>query len=410
MKKLFAILSACSVAVSTFAGPLQDLINAAKPGDVVMVPPGTYAEQVSIKEGVMLISERGPEATVIEAPLPAYPYGVVLGKDAAIVGFTVRNAQQGIYNNGNFVGIFECIVTNFGQVGITIEKGSAAVMNNQISGHKGATGINCIEANPYVGYNLVENNHIGFNVSRYLIPTLDHNIFRNNDIAVNSSDGTDIVMTGNVFDGNGQNVVGAKMGETDEVRAATEAELKLRRGMTAESYRALMKKVFEEAAAAAPRIIYDLSGETGKFGLIVTYPYATFSVSASARDTVIKAYDAYDRTTDASLNAQYCVAHGGFPTVAVVNPQLTEKAFDRYVLEKNFEHPASYSALPDGRRVFSRLTNLTRIEVVLPAGWTAVEANKGALIEQRGDRQVVRMTAMGMTQLNIVLAPVAAAP
>jgi hypothetical protein len=385
-----------------YAGPLQDLINAAQPGDIVTVPAGTYAEPVNIKEGVLLISEKGPDETIIDGQTA--PFAVTFGKDAALIGFTVRGGQTALYNIGNFIGVFECIVTNFGQMGISIEKGSAAIMNTLVSGGTNTTGINCIEANPYVGFNIIENNHTGFNVSRWLIPTLDHNIFRNNQIGITSGDGTDVVMNGNVFDGNGQNAVGVKLGTNDEIRAATAEELKLRRGMSAESYRALMKKVFEESAAAAPRIMYDLTDELGKFNLIVTYPYATFSVSASARDTIIRAYDAYDRSNDAALNAQYCVANGGFPTVAVINPQITEKAFDRFVLEKVFEHPASYSVTPEGKRVFDRLTNLTRIEVILPAGWSMEQANKGATAEMRNGRQVVKMTSMGMTTVHVVLA------
>jgi len=407
---MLSSLLVVSIAAVASAGPLQDMINKAKPGDVVQVPPGVYAEQVTIRDGVMLISESGPEQTVIEPPGPACPYGVVFGKDAAIVGFTVRGSQHALYNPGNFIGVFECIITGFGQAGMTITKGSAAIMNNLISGQEAGTGIICLDANPYVAFNVIENNNVGFNASPFMIPTLDHNVFRNNKTAVNAAGGVEIVMTGNVFDGNGQNVVGTKPGDTDEVRAATAEELKLRRGMTAESYRALMKKVFEEAAAASARIMYDLTDELGKFNLIVTYPCATFSVSASARDTIIQAYDAYDRNTDASLNAQYCVANGGLPTVAVVNPQITDKACDRFVLEKNFVHLPSYNTTKDGRRAFNRLTNIPRIEVVLPKGWSAVEVNPGSRIEQRGDRQVVKLTSMGMTQVGIVLEPAASGP
>ena len=401
-RMLISLLALSSVVLRVSAGTLQDLINAAQPGSVVTVPAGTYAEQVSLKDGMMLISEKGPDATVIDAP--GVPFAVTFGKESAIVGFTVRGGQTALYNAGNFIGVFECIITNFGQMGISLEHGSAAVMNNLITGGKVTTGINCNESNPYIGYNVIENNHTGFNVARFLIPTLDHNVFHNNEIAITSGDGTEIVMNGNVFDGNGQNVVGVKLGTNDQIRAATADELKLRRGMTADAYRALMKKVFEEAAAAAPRIMYDLTDELGNFNLIVTYPYATFSVSASAKDTIIRSYDAYDRSNDAALNAQYLVANGGYPTVAVINPQITDKALDRFVLEKRFEHPASYSATPDGKRIFDRVTNLSRIEVLLPAGWTMQTANPGAAAEQRNGREVVKLTSMGMTQLHIVLA------
>lgn len=397
----FAGIASLAIGLSASAGPLQDMINAAAPGDTVIVPPGTYEEPVFLKEGMMLISEAGPDTTIIEAPA-GLGAAVVGAKDAAIIGFTIHGGQFGVNNVGNFIGVFECNIVNFGSVGIVLEKGSAAIVNNLVSGTKATTGISCTEANPYVGYNLIENNHTGFAVSRWLIPTLDHNVFRSNDIAVVSGDGTDIVMNGNIFDGNGQNVSGsAKLGTNDQVRAATAEELKLRRGLTAESYRSLMKKVFEEAASTQPRIMYDLTDVDGKFNLIVTYPYATFTVSASARDTVIKAYDAYDRQTDAALNAQYCIASGGYPTVAVINPQITDKNHDRFVLEKIFEHLPSYNTGADGKRTFNRLTNLPRIEVILPVGWAATAANPGSTIEQRGDRQVVKLLSIGMTQLHI---------
>lgn len=407
MKKILTTLTLVpALALSAFAGVIQDKINAAQAGDVVVIPAGTYNENITIKDGVMLFSEAGPESTIIESP--NVPFAVVFGRDSALVGFTVRGGQQSLYNMGNFFGVFECNIEGFSQIGINIEKGSAAILYNRVSGSNTTTGINCTEANPYIGYNLIENNHTGFNVTRFLVPTLDHNIFRNNQIAVNSGDGTEIQMLSNIFFGNGQNSVGVKLGIKDEVREPTAEELKLQRGIKAADYRALMKKIFEEAAAGSPRIMYDLSSEAGVFNLIVTYPYATFSVSASTRDTVIKNYDAYDRDTDGALNAQYAVAQG-HPTVAVLNPQITDKAFDRFVLEKRFEHPASYSFGNDGKRTFNRLTNLPRIEVILPPGFTATETNPGSTTEQRGNRQVVKLLSMGMTTLNIVMAPAAPA-
>lgn len=405
MNKLIATLSAALLAMPVFAGPLQDLINAAAPDSVVTVPAGTYNEPVTLKDGMTLISEAGPEATIIDGG--GVPFVVVGGKQSAIIGFTIHNGQNAVYNMGNFIGVFECVISNFTANGINLEKGAAAVANNLITGGTNATGIACNEANPYVGYNIISYNKTGFSVARGLIPTLDHNVFLSNEVAVASIDGTAIVMNGNVFDGNKQNVTGIPMSTNDAVRAPTAEELTLLRGQTVESYRALMKKIFDEATASQPRIIYDLSNEQGKFNLIVTYPYATFSVSASARDTVIRAYDAYDRSNDAALNAQYVVA-AGHPTVAVINPQIVEKAHDRYVLEKIFEHIPSYTFNADGTRTFNRLTNLSRIEVLLPAGFSLASGNPGVTVETKGDRQVVKLNAMGMTTLNLQLKNAAA--
>ena len=384
---------------------LQDLVNAAEPGAVVSVPAGAYKGPVQLKDGQTLFAEAGPDATRIDGG--GAMTVLALGKDNAVIGFTLQNAQQLVRNNGNFFGLFECVLTNYSITGVAIEKGSGVVLNNQISGNRGGTGVLCIEANPYVGFNLIENNLTGFTVARWLIPTLDHNVFRSNDVAVSSLDGTAIVMTGNIFDGNRVSVNGVGLGSNDVERAATAEELVLRRGLGVDAYRALMKEVYNQAMAAQPRIIYDLTDEPGKFNLIVTYPYATFTVSASAKDTIIRNYDAYDRQTDQSLQAQYLLAHGGYPSVAVVNPQLTDKAIDRYVLEKAFEHLPSYHDEADGHRVFNRLTNLPRIEVLLPAGWTLAGGNPGVTVEARGNRQVAKLTSMGMTTvtLSLVKAP-----
>ena len=400
MKSLSAIvLSGVLGAVSAFGGPLQDMINAATNGAVISVPAGTYTEAISLRDGITLVGA-GADMTVIDG---GKAYATVTGaKDSALIGFTVSGGRVGVQNVGNFIGVFECVITNYVAAGMQLGHGSAAVMNNLITGTKAANGIDVMESNPYVGYNIIANNNTGFMASGQLIPTLDHNVFVSNEVAVASTDGTDLVLLNNIYSGNKQNVVGHPMGSNDVVRDATAAELTLRAGVTVASYRALMKQVFEDSASMQPRITYDLTDTLGNFNLIVAYPYATFSVSASAPDTVVKAYDAYDRSNDASLHAQYFVSQG-YPTVAVINPQITEKQSERFILEKVFQHPASYQQTAPDSRVFARMTNISRIEVILPQGWTSTAANAGATFEQRGGRQVVHLTDMGFTNVRVVM-------
>ena len=193
MNKLIATLSAALLAVPVFAGPLQDLINAGAPDSVVTVPAGVYQETITIKDGMTLISEAGPEATIIDGG--GSPFVVVGGKQSAIIGFTIHNGQNAVYNMGNFIGVFECVISNFAANGINLEKGSAAVANNLVTGGTNATGIACNESNPYVGYNIISHNKTGFSVARGLIPTLDHNVFLSNEVAVASIDGTAIVIS-----------------------------------------------------------------------------------------------------------------------------------------------------------------------------------------------------------------------
>ncbi len=103
-----AICSACSKANAAEIGvpgdhaAIQDAINAAKPGDTVIVEAGTYKDQISIKKGVSIKSagndDTGKESmgrsekTVIDSGgmVPA----VTLGEGASIDGFTITGAGK----------------------------------------------------------------------------------------------------------------------------------------------------------------------------------------------------------------------------------------------------------------------------------------------------------------------------
>ena len=100
---LFAGIASLVFGLSASAGPLQDMINAAT-NDTVVVPPGTYNEPIALKDGLMLISQEGPDTTIIEAPA-GVAMAVAGAKDSAIVGFTIHGGQFGINNLFNSHGI-----------------------------------------------------------------------------------------------------------------------------------------------------------------------------------------------------------------------------------------------------------------------------------------------------------------
>lgn len=104
---------------------IQDAVNAALPGDIVEVCPGTYREQVTIpatKTSLELISERPGKAT-IQAPaaMTPNPSGIksiveVDAKNVLVQGFTIAGPSQGI------------------DVGVLIDqKGSATLAQNHIT-------------------------------------------------------------------------------------------------------------------------------------------------------------------------------------------------------------------------------------------------------------------------------------
>lgn len=397
--KRFFVCSLFATAVA-HAGPIQEAINAAPPGSVLEIPAGEFRETITIKPGLTLVGA-GAGETVLDAD--GADTAVRMAKDSALIGFTVRNAAFGIRNDGNFVGVFECDVEDFSQQGIRIEGGSAALLHNRVQGKDESIGIACLGSNPYVGYSLIEGNRVGLFALMEFIPTVDHCVFDRNRIGIEVAGGARVISLHNVFARSLTPIVGQELGEHDAVRDARPDDLLLHRGNQVEAYRLLMQQVFEQAVAMHPKVEYDLSTTPGRFHLTIAYPWASFHVLASTRDTVIEAYDAYDAETRKDLNAEYR-PQLGFPAVAVINPGLTEKAHDRYILEKMFIHPPSLSYQADGRLVFDRVTNIPRIEVVAPPGYRIVEVNQPADASAHDGRQSVRIQSMGTTRVRVVMA------
>ncbi len=376
------------------AGPIQDLINQATNGATIFVPPGEYHETLDIRNGVFVVGA-GSSSTILDGD--GADLVVHGGKQSAIIGFTIRNGKTAVWNEGRFMGVFECDIQNFGEYGIKIEGGSAALVHNRVAGQKDrTTGVACLGSNPYVGYSDIRDNKVGLLAQMQFIPVVDHNAFTSNETGILVRDAARVELYENAFDGNGVNVAGQEEG------AAARGGLRLHRGSDVNGYRRLMKEIFDKAVAMHNRVIYDLPPEPERFHVTVLNPWATFNVSASTRDTVLEVFDAYDRSNDHDLKA-FASQERGLPTVNVVNPELQEKNLDRYVVEKIFYHPPSYRRDGDNRLVFDRITNISRIEVRVPAGYHVVEANHPGEQTYENGRYVLSMSDCGLTHLRVVM-------
>ncbi|ONI67491.1 hypothetical protein BWI15_30690 [Kribbella sp. ALI-6-A] len=74
---------------------IGDAIRAAGPGDVVMVAPGTYAEQVRLDRSVSVVAEHGQGSVVITGtPGSGEPSVMVDGLECALRGLTVKAADE----------------------------------------------------------------------------------------------------------------------------------------------------------------------------------------------------------------------------------------------------------------------------------------------------------------------------
>lgn len=84
---------------------IQEAIDAAAYGDIIVVAPGTYIENIDFKgKGITLQSSHGPRSTVIDGGNPIDPsFGSVVtfrsgeGLDSIIEGFTLTNGTGTVY-------------------------------------------------------------------------------------------------------------------------------------------------------------------------------------------------------------------------------------------------------------------------------------------------------------------------
>ncbi|TDA68929.1 MAG: PKD domain-containing protein [Clostridia bacterium] len=80
---------------------IQESVDAARDGDIIVVFPGTYIENVDINKGVILQSKAGPETTVVQAADAGDHVFTILATGVTLQGFTATGAtgenKGGIY-------------------------------------------------------------------------------------------------------------------------------------------------------------------------------------------------------------------------------------------------------------------------------------------------------------------------
>ena len=118
---------------------IQQGINAASAGDLVTVAPGTYYECVSLKNGVNVASEQGPEVTIIDG-MGGYVLGTYFDPQGSIVssaeGFTVTNGSYlvvgvSFWGSYNRITLKNCIIRN-GSTGVRASIMSQFTLENVV--------------------------------------------------------------------------------------------------------------------------------------------------------------------------------------------------------------------------------------------------------------------------------------
>jgi parallel beta-helix repeat protein len=117
---------------------IQAGIDAADYGDTVLVAPGTYFENVTLRDGISLIGS-GAEVTIIDAN----GYGDVVdarANDAAIAGFTLTNSGEsdlahmncGVYVEGSYAPVVRSNVIVANRIGIGAWDGAHPDVRNNV--------------------------------------------------------------------------------------------------------------------------------------------------------------------------------------------------------------------------------------------------------------------------------------
>ena len=175
---------------------IQAGIEAADYNDTVSVAPGTYFENIILKEGIIL-SGAGADVTIIDAN----GYGDVVNaraNDAVISGFTLRNSGQfdlehtncGVYIDGSYAPTIKNNVITNNSNGIGLWYGANTHISNYIikNNNNGfyIYGSEESPSNPRIINNTIVNNQISGIILRVMVsPVITNNIIVGHTTGVN---------------------------------------------------------------------------------------------------------------------------------------------------------------------------------------------------------------------------------
>jgi hypothetical protein len=141
-------------------GTIQAAIDAASALDTVLVSPGTYPENITLEDGVFVMSSDGRATTTIQSLSGEIVTASTVSDLALLKGFTIDglgSAQCGLDSWGSYVNVEECAFVNL-NTGSNVRYGGAPTFtSNLFSGNQ--MGLACADsAAPFLSGNTFDGN------------------------------------------------------------------------------------------------------------------------------------------------------------------------------------------------------------------------------------------------------------